>query len=75
MVAFFQWFLLIEPNCFEYLRCRVAPPMRNVSELLNVKNLLVAIQNSTGANPIVGTIKPPKAGSTWLECLPEGWTA
>ena len=53
----------------------VAPPMRNVSELLDVKNLLVAIRNFTGANPIVGTIKPPKAGSTWLECLPEGWTA
>ncbi len=53
----------------------VAPPMRNVSELLNVKNLLVAIRNFTGANPIVGTIKPPEAGSTWLECLPEGWTA
>jgi hypothetical protein len=28
----------------------------------------------TGASPIVGTIKPPKAGSTWLECLPKGWT-
>jgi hypothetical protein len=53
----------------------VAPPIRNVSELLNVKNLLLAIQNITGANPIVGTIKPPEAGSTWLECLPEGWTA
>ncbi len=48
---------------------------RNVSELLDVKNLLVAIRNFTGANPIVGTIKPPEAGSTWLECLPEGWTA
>ena len=53
----------------------VAPPIRNVRELLKVKDLLVAIQGYTGASPIVGTIKPPpKAGSTWLECLPKGWT-
>jgi hypothetical protein len=50
----------------------VAPPMTNVSKLLNVKNLVVAIRKFTGANPIVGTIKPTEAGSTWLECLPEG---
>jgi hypothetical protein len=53
----------------------VAPPMTNVRKLLKVKALLVAIQDFTGVNPSVGTIKPPKAGSTWLECLPEGWTA
>ena len=52
----------------------VAPPIRNVRELLNVKTLLVAIQSYTGASPIVGTIKPPEAGSTWLECLPAGWS-
>jgi hypothetical protein len=43
----------------------VAPPMTNVSKLLVVKDLLVAIRNFTGANPIVKTIKPPEAGSTW----------
>ena len=52
----------------------VAPPIPNVRELLKVKELLVAIQGHTGASPIVGTIKPPEAGSTWLECLPAGWT-
>ena len=52
----------------------IAPPVRNVRELLNVKTLLVAIQSYTGASPIVGTIKPPEAGSTWLECLPAGWS-
>jgi hypothetical protein len=52
----------------------VAPPMTNVRELLKDKDLLLAIQGYTGANPIVGTIKPTKAGSTWLECLPEAWT-
>jgi hypothetical protein len=49
----------------------VAPPIRNVREVLKVKDLLVAIQGYTGTDLIVGTIKPPKAGSTWLECLPK----
>jgi hypothetical protein len=53
----------------------VGPPMTNVHKLLKVKDLLVANQDFTGANQIAGTIKPPKAGSMWLECLPEGWTA
>ena len=53
----------------------VSPPITDVRELLNVKDLLVAIQGFTGASPIVGNIKPPERGSTWLECLPEGWTA
>ena len=53
----------------------VTPPMTDVRELLKVKDLLVAIQGYTGASPIVGNIKPPERGSTWLECLPEGWTA
>jgi hypothetical protein len=53
----------------------VAPAIRNVRELLKVKDLLVAIQGYTGANPIITrTIKPPKSGSIQLECLPNGWT-
>ena len=48
--------------------------MTDVRELLKVKDLLVAIQDFTGATPIVGTIKPPEAGSKWLECLLDGWT-
>ncbi len=53
----------------------VLPPLTDVRGLLKVKDLLVAIQGYTGASPIVGNIKPPERGSTWLECLPEGWTA
>ncbi len=52
----------------------VSPPLTDVRDLLKVKDLLVAIQGYTGASPIVGNIKPPERGSTWLECLPEGWT-
>jgi hypothetical protein len=52
----------------------IAPPMTNVRQLFQVKDLLVAIQVYTGASPIVGIIKPTEAGSTWLGCLPKGWT-
>ena len=53
----------------------VTPPITDVRDLLNVKELGVGIHRFTGASPIVGTVKPPDRGSTWLECLPEGWTA
>jgi len=52
----------------------VTPPMTDVRDLLKVTDLLVAIQGFTGASPIVGNIKTPERGSTWLECLPDGWT-
>jgi hypothetical protein len=51
----------------------VTPQMTSLRNLLKLKEIMEAVHNFAGANPVMGTIKTPEARSKWLECLPEGW--
>jgi hypothetical protein len=45
----------------------VTPPIANIRDLLDVKNLLASIHRSTGCEPVVGTIKSAEAGTNYLD--------